>query len=632
MRTSESDPFVSGRDVFPPTSRKELLAAGCDTVDVILFSGDAYIDHPASGTAIVARLIESLGLVCAVVPQPNIHDDLRDFKKFGRPRFFFGVTSGAVDSIVSHYTAYGRRRTDDPFTPGGAAGARPDYAVDVYTSVLKKIYPDVPVVAGGIEASLRRITHYDFYQNAVRPSVLVTSGADLLVYGMGEKPLISLVALLKKGVSFETIKDIPQTAYFCKSSDFKPRLSKSGCVENDICLKSHQDILKQRDALAENYKTVETFLCSGKIYAHAFKGKKRPVGLASLPRMIQKSGEGFVVINPPFPPLTSKELDKVYTLPFTRLPHPRYRNKKPIPAYDMIRFSVTLHRGCTGGCAFCSIFAHQGKFITSRSEKSVLNEVRFITSMQDFKGNLSDAGGPTANMYKMSGINPSKCFSCGRASCLYPDICENFNVNHGRLLGLYKKISEIPEVKKLFIGSGIRYDLVYEDALRCAGKPVRLSKFSGSLEVPLYLKTLLENHVSGRFKTAPEHTEDHVLNVMRKPPFRLFERLVKDFEKIKNEHQLKHIMTPYMISGHPGCFARDMENAALKLKKYGIKPRQVQGFTPTPLTCSTAIYCSGKNPFTGKKVFSEHDPFKKKKQNETFFWYKKKRSPDSKGS
>ncbi|MCG8700276.1 MAG: YgiQ family radical SAM protein [Bacteroidales bacterium] len=574
-----------------PTTAKELKQRGWDELDVILFTGDAYVDHPAFGAAVVGRLLESLSLKVAIVPQPNWQDDLRDFKKLGKPRLFFGVTSGAMDSMINHYTANKRLRSDDAYTPGGKAGFRPDYATTVYSNILKRLFPDVPVIIGGIEASLRRVTHYDYWKNKLQPGILSESAADMLVYGMGEKPIVEVVRLLQKGVPFENITTVPQTAIVIDSKTQLP--------ENkewiDIEIASHEECLKDKKKYAANFKVIEE---------ESNKWHSR--------RIIQKYANQSTVINPPYPPLKKGELDTSFDLPYTRLPHPRYHTKGNIPAYEMIKFSVNMHRGCFGGCTFCTISAHQGKFIASRSEKSILSEVDKIKAMPGFKGYLSDLGGPSANMYQMEGIDLERCKTCKRPSCIFPNICANLNTNHQPMLDLYKKIDNKEGIKKSFIGSGIRYDMLYNE--RATGEEKKSHRD--------YVSEVIKNHVSGRLKVAPEHTSAKVLKQMRKPFFELFENFTRDFHRINKSENLNQQLIPYFISSHPGCEDEDMAELAAKTKKLNFKLEQVQDFTPTPMTLATVIYYSGYHPYTLEKVYTAKNKGEKLAQRMFFFWYK----------
>ena len=564
-----------------PTSVKEVERLGWDYIDVILVTGDALIDHPSFGTAVIGRWLQKWGYRVAVVPQPNWRDDLRDFRKLGAPRLYFGVNAGAMDSMVNHYTASKRLRHDDAYTPEGKAGARPDYAVTVYTKILKQLYPEVPVVIGGIEASLRRLTHYDYWQDCLKPSVLVDSGADWLCYGMGERPMLELTRGIEKGWNQHRLEQIPQLAFF-RSGSPKPG-------EGILLLHSFEECQRSKRAFAENFHEIET---------HA--------NMLHPDTIIEPVGDGYVRINPPFPPATEQEMDSFWDLPFTKLPHPRYAGKR-IPAYDMIKFSVCTHRGCFGGCNFCTIAAHQGKFITSRSEKSILQEVRQLNTLPGFAGNISDVGAPTANMYGMGGRDRDLCAKCRRRSCLFPAPCRNLDRDHTRLLDLYHKIDATKGIRHSYIGSGIRYDLFLgEDG------------FVDPSSRP-YFRELVLNHTSGRLKVAPEHTEDHVLQKMAKPSFRLFERLRREFDAVNREAGTHVGLVPYFISSHPGCTMKDMQSLANHPALRGIWMDQVQDFTPTPMTTSSVMFWTGLDPRDMTPVFTERDPEKKRLQKSFFF-------------
>lgn len=569
-----------------PTSAKEVEARGWDYIDVILFNGDAYIDHPSFGASVIGRVLESQGLRVAIVPQPNWRDDLRDFRKLGRPRLFFGVTAGSMDSMVNHYTANKRRRSDDAYTADGIAGQRPDYASIVYCDILKKLYPEVPIVLGGIEASLRRFVHYDYWSDSLKPSILVDTKADILSYGMGEKALVEIARRFMNGDSVESMTDIPQTAYLRPSS-----LLQSIKTENDIELSSFEKSQKDKVAFALDFKTIEEE--SNKWHAN---------------RILQRMGDKLLIVNPQYEPWTQDEVDASFDLPYTRLPHPRYKGKN-IPAYEMIRHSVNLHRGCFGGCSFCTISAHQGKFVVSRSEKSIMQEIDKVTQMPDFKGYLSDLGGPSANMYNLHGQNTELCQKCKRPSCIFPNICKNLNTDHKPLTELYKRVASNPNIKKAFIGSGIRYDLL-------------LNYDKPTPDKMDYIRQLIESHVSGRLKVAPEHTSDNVLNMMRKPSFKLFRQFNQIFMAENEKIGLRQQLIPYFISSHPASTKRDMAQLMLETKMLDFKLEQVQDFTPTPMTLSTTIYYTGINPYTMEQVYTAKTKDEKLEQRKFFFWYK----------
>lgn len=575
-----------------PLSLKEAEKRGWDAFDVILVSGDAYVDHPSFGTAVIGRIIEDEGFRIGIIAQPNWRDDLRDFKKLGKPKYFFGVTSGCMDSMVNHYTAGKRLRSTDAYTPGGAAGFRPDYAATVYANILKDLFPDVPVLLGGIEASLRRVTHYDYWADKLFPSILVDSKADALVYGMGEQPLRAFLKLLKKGVPFNQIRTLPQIAYVHPKSE---EVLKNKHWET-VSLASHETCLKDKVAYAANFKIVEVE--SNKLSAN---------------RILQEVGEERLVVNPPYPTMTENEIDASFELPYTRLPHPKYKKRGTIPAYEMIKFSLNIHRGCFGGCSFCTISAHQGKFIASRSEGSIMKELEAIAAHPEFKGYLSDVGGPSANMYKMKGKDESICARCVAPSCIHPVICNNLDTSHKPMTELYRKIDAHPKIKKAFVGSGIRYDLLVDD----------FNKNNEDGNHDEYLEQVVTRHVSGRLKVAPEHTADNTLRMMRKPSFKYFHKFKEKYEAISAKHQLNQPLIPYFISSHPGCEETDMAELAAETKDMGFKLEQVQDFTPTPMTVAEVIYYTGLHPYTLKPVFTAKSPEEKKNQNRYFFWYKR---------
>ena len=573
-----------------PITKKEVEQRGWDELDVIIISGDAYVDHPAFGAAVIGRIIESEGFKVAVIPQPNWKDDLRDFKKLGKPKYFFGVTSGCMDSMVNHYTANKRLRSNDAYTPGGKAGFRPDYATSTYSNILKDLYPDVPVLIGGIEASLRRVTHFDYWSDKLMPSILETSKADMLVYGMGEQPLRDILKLLKKGVPFDSLKTIAQTAFLQNKSEDLPKNKNWETLE----LNSHQKCLKDKIAFAANFKHVEQE--SNKLYAD---------------RIVQDIYDHRLVINPPYETMTEKEIDTSFDLPYTRLPHPKYRKRGAIPAYEMIKFSINMHRGCFGGCSFCTISAHQGKFIASRSEESILKEVDQVVEMDDFKGYISDLGGPSANMYKLKGIDQAICDRCVSPSCIHPVICSNLDTDHTPMTELYKKVDANPKVKKAFVGSGIRYDMLTESYNKNANE-----------SIDEYLEQVVTRHVSGRLKVAPEHTSDATLKIMRKPSFKHFHEFKRKYDKVNEKNNLKQDLIPYFISSHPGCEEEDMANLAAETKDMGFQLEQVQDFTPTPMTVATVAYYSGVHPYTLRPINTAKTEKEKRNQHQFFFWHK----------
>ena len=572
---------------FLPTTVKEVEALGWDYIDVILFTGDAYIDHPSFGAAVVGRLLEAEGYRVAIVPQPNWRDDLRDFRKLGAPRLFFGVTAGAMDSMVNHYTANLRLRSNDAYTAGGKAGFRPDYAVTVYTKILKRLYPHVPVVIGGIEASLRRLTHYDYWSDSLKPSVLLESGADLLIYGMAERTVQQVAGALRNGFNAKLLRKLRQVA-FVADGDYVERLDEGKRLQ----LHSYEDCCRDGVLFGENFVEIE-----------------RLSNMLETDRvLVEKTGDRYVVVNPPQVAITQEELDHSFDLPYMRAPHPRYRGKGEIPAWEMIKHSVNIHRGCFGGCSFCTISAHQGKFIVSRSERSILDEVRRIVRMPDFHGTISDIGGPSANMYGMGGRDRELCSRCRRPSCLHPRRCPNLDNDHRPLLELYSKVRAVEGVKRAFIGSGIRYDL-FDDSP--------------------YLETVVRHHTSGRLKVAPEHTEDHVLRLMRKPPFAMFEQLNEDFHEICCRNGLRYQLIPYFISSHPGCTEADMKALARKvLGKLHFTLEQVQDLTPTPMTLSSVMFHTGRDPYTGEELYVARNQDDKRRQKSYFFRENQRRTSD----
>ncbi len=572
-----------------PTTKKEMEIRGWDEADIILFSGDAYVDHPSFGAAVIGRVLEANGYRVAIVPQPDWHGDYRDFKKLGKPRLFFGISPGCMDSMVNKYTANRRLRSEDAYSPDGRHDCRPEYPTIVYTQILKQLFPDVPVILGGIEASLRRLTHYDYWQDKLMRCILCDSGADMIVYGMGEKPIVRLAERLREGEDIHDIHDIPQTVYLT-AMDSIP----GGISDNDLVLHSHKECLQNKKAQAENFRHIEEE--SNKIHAQ---------------RLLQEVDGKYAVVNPPYPPMTTEDLDASFDLPYTRLPHPKYKNKR-IPAYEMIKHSVNIHRGCFGGCAFCTISAHQGKFIVCRSKESILKEVKQVMQLPDFKGYLSDLGGPSANMYGMEGRNKNICEKCKRPSCIHPQICPNLNTDHSKLLDIYHAVDQLPGIKKSFIGSGVRYDLLlYKSKDEKSNEAARQ-----------YTRELICHHVSGRLKVAPEHTSDRVLQLMRKPSFSQFEEFKRIFDRINNEEHLRQQIIPYFISSHPGCREEDMAELAVITKRLDFQLEQVQDFTPTPMTISTETWYTGYDPYTLEPVSSAKTQREKLAQRQFFFWYK----------
>ena len=581
-------------DAWLPTSVKEMKALGWDYVDVVFFTGDAYVDHPSFGAAVIGRILQKYGYNVAIVPQPNWQDDLRDFKKFGEPRLFFAISAGAMDSMVNHYTANRRKRSDDAYTPNGRHGMRPDYPTIVYSKILRELYPNTPIIAGGIEASMRRLSHYDYWQDRLRPSIMCDAFVDMIIYGMGEKPILEIAQQLKNGVNIQDLTNINQTVIKLPI-DFTPKND-----ENNIVLHDFIDCKKNKRCQSENFKHIEQ-------QSNRYSGAT----------LWQVHDSYVIKVNPMNPPMTTEEIDESFDLPYTRLPHPRYKGKV-IPAYEMIKFSINMHRGCFGGCAFCTISAHQGKFIASRSSQSILNEVKSIIGMPDFKGYISDLGGPSANMYMMGGKDLSICKQCLRPSCLHPKPCKNLNTDHSHLLNIYTQVDSLPQIKKSFIGSGVRYDL----SMHNTGNP-EIDRVNAK-----YNEELIKNHVSGRLKVAPEHTCDHVLNIMRKPSFSQFYDFKRIFDKVNRVYGLKQQLIPYFISSHPGCREIDMAELAVESRNLNMHLEQVQDFTPTPMTLATEIYYTGIHPYTGERVFVATDKNEKLAQRKYFFWYDMKYQND----
>lgn len=570
---------------FLPTSKEEMEALGWEQADVIIFSGDAYVDHPSFGSAVIGRVLQAEGYKVAIVPQPNWRDDLRDFKKLGEPRLFFGISAGAMDSMVNHYTANRRLRHDDAYTAGGRHGMRPDYPTIVYSNILRELFPNTPIVAGGIEASLRRVSHYDYWQDRLRPSILADAKADMIVYGMGERTIREIANNLNAGRSISDLTDIPQTALFINESP----------SADDIVLHSYEECLADKRKQAVNFKHVE-------IESNKYRGKT----------IWQSTGGRWLKINPMYPPMTSDEIDASFDLPYTRVAHPRYKGKV-IPAYEMIRHSINMHRGCFGGCAFCTISAHQGKFIASRSKKSIMKEARQVVEMEDFKGYISDLGGPSANMYNMGGFDKNICKKCTRPSCLHPQPCPNLNNDHSTLLDIYHSVDSLKEVKKSFVGSGVRYDLSMMQH-----KDAKIAEVNRR-----YNRELIEHHVSGRLKVAPEHTSDEVLDCMRKPSFSLFYKFKRIFDDVNQKTGMRQQLIPYFISSHPACMEEHMAELAVITKNLDFRLEQVQDFTPTPMTLATEIYYTGIHPYTGEEIFTAKNERDKLAQRKYFFWYDK---------
>ncbi len=570
-----------------PISRKEVVDRGWDELDVVLFTGDAYVDHPSFGAPVIGRILEKAGYKVALVPQPNWRDDLRDFTKLGRPRLFFGVTAGNMDSMVNHYTANRRLRSNDAYSIGNQAGFRPDRAVTVYSEILRKLYPDSLIIAGGIEASLRRLTHYDYWNDQVHPSILMAGTIDFLVYGNGERSILELARLIRSGATAEELRSVPQIGYSYKGEG----LPGAWPGRETKTLFSFEEVKNDKVKYAKNFRTFE-----------------EESNVLESARIVQQHADHLVVINPPFELASTEDMDAWHDLSFTRLPHPRYWNKPLIPAFEMIRFSINIHRGCFGGCAFCTISAHQGKQVSSRSEHSIMTEVKKVIKMPGFKGYISDIGGPSANMYRMEPLDRNRCRKCKRPSCINPSICKNLDISHKKLLTLMREIRQVPGIKKAFVGSGIRYDLFLNER---TGEDASLRE---------YPSELITHHVSGRLKVAPEHTREQVLKLMRKPGFEKFHELKRTFDAVNRKNNQRQELIPYFISSHPGCTLEDMAELSIETRALNLNTEQVQDFTPTPLTLATTMFYTGLNPYTLEPVYVARTADEKLEQKSLFFW------------
>ncbi|WP_237154499.1 YgiQ family radical SAM protein [Oryzibacter oryziterrae] len=555
---------------FLPTSREEMQALGWDSCDVIIVTGDAYVDHPSFGMAVIGRLLERQGFRVGILSQPD-WQSAEPFKALGKPNLFWGVTGGNMDSMVNRYTSDRRIRHNDSYTPNNEGGKRPDRAVNVYAQRCREAYKDVPIVLGGIEASLRRIAHYDYWSDKVRRSVLVDSKADILLYGNAERAIVEVAHRIAKGEDIATFDDVRGVA-----------LMKSSVPEG--WTEAHADDIDSADegARQRGEKTVirlpayEQVSADPETYARASRVLHRESNPGNARALVQRHGDRELWVTPPPIPLTTEEMDGVYELPYARGPHPSYGDAK-IPAWEMIRFSVTIMRGCFGGCSFCSITEHEGRVIQSRSEGSILKEIEHIRDKTDgFTGIISDIGGPTANMYRIGCKDPAIESACRKPSCVYPDICPNLNTSHEALIQLYRKVRAVPGVKKVMVASGVRYDL--------------------AVKSPTYIKELVKHHVGGYLKIAPEHTEDGPLSKMMKPGIGAYDRFKQLFDAAAKEAGKKYFLIPYFIAAHPGTSDEDMMNLALWLKKNGYRADQVQTFLPSPMALSTAMYHSGVNP------------------------------------
>ncbi len=544
-----------------------MKARGIAGLDFVYVSGDAYIDHPSFGTAIIARVLQSHGYTVGILAQPDWHD-IEAFKSLGKPRLAFFVSAGNLDSMVDHYTAAKRRRSDDAYTPGGKAGKRPDRAVIVYANRCREAFPHVPVLIGGIEASLRRFAHYDYWDDRVRHSILYDAGADILMYGMGERSVVAIADALNAGTPVHEIRDVPGTCF---------RVNDPGEVPDAVMLPSYNEVAGDKRKYAEAFRTQFE-------EQDAIRGK----------RLIQPHEKGYLVQNPPQPPLSTDEMDAVYALPFTRRPHPSYR--EPIPAIDEVKFSITSCRGCFGGCNFCALTFHQGRVISARSHESILREAREMTKDPDFKGFIHDVGGPTANFRRPACKKQLRSGVCKNRSCIGYERCQNLEVSHEDYVALLKKMRALPGVKKVFIRSGVRFDYLLYD------------------KSDTFLRELCEHHISGQLKVAPEHIADRTLYYMNKTPHALYEKFIRRYERMNERLGKKQFVVPYLMSSHPGCTLSDAIELALYLKRIGHRPQQVQDFYPTPGTVSTCMYHTGLDPRTMQPVYVPKKPEEKAMQ------------------
>ncbi len=557
--------------MFIPVTKDDVRQRGWDELDIIFVSGDAYIDHPAFGVPLLARWLESHGFRVGIIAQPDWRS--KDaFMVLGRPRLFFAVSAGAMDSMVAHYTPARKLRHDDAYTPGNRHGARPNRATIIYTSRLKEAYKDVPVVIGGIEASLRRFAHYDFWEDKVRRSILFDSKADLLIYGMAELAILEVAQRMRKGDGLPGIRDVCGTAYLASGP---------------------------ADTVHVEIPSCEETTSSREKFAEAFRQSYLQQNPWSAKTVIQKHGNRMLICNPPMLPLAQAEMDAIYALPFEKSPHPSYT--ETIPAWDQIKTSITSHRGCFGGCAFCAITMHQGSTIQSRSENSILSEIRVLASKSWFRGSISDIGGPTANMYGLSCGDSEAMKACCRESCIFPSVCRNLLTDDKRSVSMLRAARKQAGVKHIAVSSGVRYDLMERQ--------------------PGYFRELLGHHVSGLLKVAPEHLAEHITSLMRKPGRKAFEKFLADFREESDRLGRRQSVVPYLISGHPGCTLNDMLELALTLKKYGIKVEQVQDFTPTPGTISSCMFYTGLDPMTDRKVYAARSDREKGLQKALLLWH-----------
>lgn len=566
---------------FLPITVKEMREYGWEQPDFVIVTGDAYVDHPSFGTAIISRVLENAGYKVCIVPQPKSD---KDYKRFGKPRLAFLVNSGNIDSMVAHYTAAKKRRSDDAYTAGGKSGARPDRAVIVYTKKLKELYPDIPVCIGGLEASLRRFAHYDYWDDRVRPSVLIDSGADLLMYGMGEKHIVEIADRLAAGEDISSLTDILGTCYAVNSADYIPISGAQECAAYELV--SVPDEKGKR------------------LYAKACKIQQAEHDAVRGRTVIQRHGGKIVVQTPPMPPLTTEEMDEVYGLPFMRDYHPSYEAFGGVPGIKEVKFSLIHNRGCFGACNFCSIAFHQGRQVSVRSHESVINEARKLTEMPDFKGYIHDVGGPTANFRRPSCDGQLKKGLCPDKKCLAPSVCPAVKVTHEDYLSLLRELRALPKIKKVFIRSGIRFDYLIAD------------------QNEEFFKELVNHHISGQLKVAPEHCSNRVLKKMGKPPIEVYNKFEKRFYELTESVGKKQYLVPYLMSSHPGSTKRDAIELAVFLKKHGLHPEQVQDFYPTPGTVSTCMFYTGLDPDTMESVYVPRTEREKAEQRALLQYFK----------
>lgn len=552
---------------FLPISKEDMKKREIDQLDFIIVTGDAYVDHPSFGTAIIGRVLESEGFSVGIIAQPN-WNNIDDFKKLGRPKYAFLVNSGNIDSMVNHYTAAKKRRHDDLYSPGGKSGFRPDRAVIVYANKIREAYRDSSIILGGIEASLRRFAHYDYWSNKVRRSILLDSKADLLIYGMGEKPVVEIANLMRYGMDIKDIKSVRGTVY-CDSN--------IEVLTSPVLTPSYEETLESKKAYAKSFKLQAE-------EQDSIRGKT----------VVQKHGDKYIIQNPPNSPLTVEEMDKVYNLPYVRTYHPTYEKQGGIPAITEVKFSITSHRGCFGSCSFCALTFHQGRVIQKRSEDSIVEEAKLLTTLEDFKGYIHDIGGPTANFRNKACKIQESVGVCKHRQCMFPTPCKNLIIDHSEYLNILRRVRKLPKIKKVFIRSGIRYDYLLHD------------------KNPKFLEELCKYHISGQLKVAPEHISDRVLNQMGKPTREVYDAFCEKYSNMNKRLNLKQYLVPYLMSSHPGSTMKEAIKLSQYIKTMGYNPEQVQDFYPTPGSLSTTIYYTGINPFTNEKVYT---PIEQKEKN-----------------